>query len=403
MSKILGCMIKLGLGKTNKKEGGGKMLKRNAAIMLIASLMLLAVSAATIVKAEETTRIWTDKSDYAPEETVTIYGTGFLPESLVTVEVKRPDLTVDSWSITSDSDGNFTTTYLLDGITGEYTIIAIDGTNTAATTFTDTQPYRVYFATDGLPAGVSIHIDYSYINPGGQMKNGDVTFNSPGPSDKQNTDPGSVFTYSGYPTSVSVGGTIYALISTSPASGFTTGDGGGSTTVTATYAQTYTITFTESGLPSSTLWSVTFNGVPSSSTSNTITFTGITAGSYSWSISTPISGGTGIQYVGSPLSGTMNVPTQTSQSITYTTQYELTMATNFGTTSPSVGGGHWYDAGTKVTISATAPVAGSGEQYVWNGWTGSGTGSYTGMDNPATDAVTMNGPITETASWTHQY
>jgi uncharacterized repeat protein (TIGR02543 family) len=85
------------------------------------------------------------------------------------------------------------------------------------------------------------------------------------------------------------------------------------------------------------------------------------------------------------------------------TQYELAMATNFGSTTPNVGGGHWYDAGSTVTIEATAPSAGAGERYVWNRWTGSGTGSYTGTDNPATDAVTMNGPLTETASWAHQY
>ena len=45
----------------------------------------------------------------------------------------------------------------------------------------------------------------------------------------------------------------------------------------------------------------------------------------------------------------------------------------------------------------------AGEQYVWNGWTGTGSGSYTGTNNPATNAVTMNAAITETASWTHQY
>ena len=79
------------------------------------------------------------------------------------------------------------------------------------------------------------------------------------------------------------------------------------------------------------------------------------------------------------------------------------MATNAGTTRPSAGGGHWYGVGTQVTISAAAPSVVTGERYVWNGWTGSGSVSYTGNDNPATLAVTMNGPVTETASWTHQY
>ena len=76
------------------------------------------------------------------------------------------------------------------------------------------------------------------------------------------------------------------------------------------------------------------------------------------------------------------------------------MATNFGTTDPSVGD-NWYDPASTVTISATAPTSGAGEGYVWSGWTGSGTDSYTGTD--PSPSVTMNGPITETASWTHQY
>jgi len=125
-----------------------------------------------------------------------------------------------------------------------------------------------------------------------------------------------------------------------------------------------------------------------------------------------VSGGTGIQYVFTGWSGDASGTGLTSNAITmngpktataqWKAQYKLTMATNFGTTSPSVGD-YWYDAGSVVTISATAPSAGSGERYVWNGWTGTGTISYTGTANPAVNAVTMNGPISEAASWTDQY
>ncbi len=82
------------------------------------------------------------------------------------------------------------------------------------------------------------------------------------------------------------------------------------------------------------------------------------------------------------------------------TQYLLTIGTNFGTIDPNSG---WYDDGSTVTITATAPSVGDGERYVWNGWTGSGDISYTGTDNPATSAVTVNSAVSETASWTHQY
>ncbi len=78
----------------------------------------------------------------------------------------------------------------------------------------------------------------------------------------------------------------------------------------------------------------------------------------------------------------------------------LTMATNVGTTTPSVSANNaWHDEGSTVTISATAPIPGlADERYVWNGWTGTGIGSYTGMANTIT--ITLGGPVTETASWT---
>jgi len=111
--------------------------------------------------------------------------------------------------------------------------------------------------------------------------------------------------------------------------------------------------------------------------------------------------GTGtISYTGmdNPASVTMNSPI--TETAAWRHEYRLRMATNYGTTTPSVGD-HWYEAGSDVGISATPPSAGEGERYLWNGWTGIGTVSYTGIDNPAT--VKMNSPITQTASWVHQF
>ncbi|MGB9135065.1 MAG: hypothetical protein WCC63_05730, partial [Candidatus Bathyarchaeia archaeon] len=89
-----------------------------------------------------------------------------------------------------------------------------------------------------------------------------------------------------------------------------------------------------------------------------------------------------------------------TETASWSHEFRLTMATNFGTTTPSVGQ-YWYAAGSTVGTSATAPGTITGERYVWSGWTGTGTGSYTGPNNSAT--ITMNAPITQTASWTHQY
>jgi hypothetical protein len=111
--------------------------------------------------------------------------------------------------------------------------------------------------------------------------------------------------------------------------------------------------------------------------------------------------GTGtISYTGTanPSSVTMNSPI--TETAAWRHEYLLVMVANFGTTSPSVGN-HWYEAGTVVPIQAFAPSVITGEQYVWNGWTGTGAVNYTGTENPS--SVTLNGPISETASWMHQF
>lgn len=147
----------------------------------------------------------------------------------------------------------------------------------------------------------------------------------------------------------------------------------------------YTVTFTQTGLPIGTSWSVTFGGTTKSSTGSSILFSDVLAGTHSWSVSSPISGGSGIQYVASPSSGTMRVPSQTSQSITYTKQYMLSISVSpsgAGTTSPSPGS-HWYDRGSSVTVTAS-PYSG----YKFDRWEldGVNKGSSSSM------IVTMNSP-----------
>ena len=99
-------------------------------------------SAETSNPAGNTAKIWTDKADYLPGTTVTIFGTGFLPNADVALNVtKIKDGTITSWSTRSDVNGNFTTTYQIDKVGAPlYTVIATDGTNTATKTFTDASP-----------------------------------------------------------------------------------------------------------------------------------------------------------------------------------------------------------------------------------------------------------------------
>ena len=65
-----------------------------------------------------------------------------------------------------------------------------------------------------------------------------------------------------------------------------------------------------------------------------------------------------------------------------------------GTVSPASA---WKNSGTSVSIKAT-PTSNSLVSYTFDAWTGTGTGSYSGTNNPA--LITMNGPITEIASFT---
>ena len=65
----------------------------------------------------------------------------------------------------------------------------------------------------------------------------------------------------------------------------------------------YAVTFTESGLPTGTSWSVTFNGQTESSTGSSITFSGIPPGNYTYTV-TPPQG-----FVASPSSGSLSVST----------------------------------------------------------------------------------------------
>jgi len=96
--------------------------------------------------------ISTDKSDYAPEETVLISGEGFTPNTPLNIQITRPepDSTTDSCSVsscsprfingllTSDPSGSFSDyAYFLQGIDGTYSVLASDGVNSATTSFTD--------------------------------------------------------------------------------------------------------------------------------------------------------------------------------------------------------------------------------------------------------------------------
>jgi len=129
-------------------------------------------------------------------------------------------------------------------------------------------------------------------------------------------------------------------------------------------------------------------------------------------VSSPVSGGTGVQYVATGYTGSGSAPSGSGTSVSFNitspssitwnwkTQYYLSVVDGgHGTAS----GQNWYDVGTPATfgISPTTVSDGTGVEYVFTGWSSSDAGGYTGS-LPST-AVTMNNPITETGHWNTQY
>jgi hypothetical protein len=99
---------------------------------------------------------------------------------------------------------------------------------------------------------------------------------------------------------------------------------GGGTTVT------YAVTFTESGLPLGTNWSVDLNGTISSSVGTTIVFSE-PAGSYGFTVSAVLG------YYPDPVSGTVTVSSKAvSEPVTFSAAYSLAMVPE-GQSAPGAG------------------------------------------------------------------
>jgi uncharacterized repeat protein (TIGR02543 family) len=134
--------------------------------------------------------------------------------------------------------------------------------------------------------------------------------------------------------------------------------------------------------------------------SATQTFSWASGSNHTVATASPQSGGTGIQYVWKTWSdnGTIshNVAPTTNKTYTanFTTQYYLTMGHGTGGTVSPVSG--WKNSGATVSITAT-PTNNSSVSYSFNRWAGTGAGSYSGTNNPA--SIKVNGPTTENATF----
>jgi hypothetical protein len=140
----------------------------------------------------------------------------------------------------------------------------------------------------------------------------------------------------------------------------------------------HSVTFTETGLPQGTQWSVTFGGMTKTSTQSNITFADVPNGSYDWNASA-LSCGSGCIYAPFPFNGTLNVPSQTSVELNYTKEFEIDVGI-----SPKESGSVVIQTGeTKLTLdyntSIFAPLgsvlitAVANPGYAFDGWEYSGS------------------------------
>ena len=189
-----------------------------------------------------------------------------------------------------------------------------------------------------------------------------------------------------------LGGSLFNLIDVAQGYTFEPATPTPTPTPTATPTPTQTVQITVQTNPSGRTFSV-----DGKSYSSTQTFSWIRGSSHNIATTSPQSGGTGIQYVwnkwsdGGAISHSVAPTSNTTYTANFTTQYFLTMkAGTGGTVEPSSG---WRNSGATPYIAAS-PATG----YSFSMWSGSGTGSYSGTNKNA--QITMNGPITETATFT---
>ena len=177
-------------------------------------------------------------------------------------------------------------------------------------------------------------------------------------------------------------------------------------TATATFSPTATATATATAIatatatPTAAMVTITVGTTPVGPTfsvdgttySSQQQFTWVSGSSHTIATTSPQSGGSGVQYVWKKWSdnGAISHVVAPTTNKTYTAQFQkqyfLTMsAGSGGTVQPA---SSWRNAGSNVTIKGRANSG-----FSFAGWVGSGTGSYTGPNNPV--SITMNGPITE--------
>ena len=227
--------------------------------------------------------------------------------------------------------------------------------------------YAVTFTESGLPTGTSWTVSLG-ASPGSGSAPGSIAFSEP--NGTYSFTIGSVAGYTANPSSGSVtvnGAAVTQAIAFSPSS-----------------AATYAVTFTETGLPSGTEWSVTVSGSTASALAPAAVSLSEPNGSYSYTV------GSVAGYTASPSSGSVTVNgADVSQAITFTPIPPTTYTVTFMETGLS-SGTEWSVTVSGSTASALAPAAVSLSEV--NGTYSYTVGSVAGYTaSPSSGSVTVNG------------
>ncbi len=170
-------------------------------------------------------------------------------------------------------------------------------------------------------------------------------------------------------------------------------------------AATFTVTFTESGLPSGTQWTVTLTGFGAmSSTTDTITFPTVAVGTYTYSIQNSTTASCQTLCTLHPVPGSGSVTVSTTNvgvSVAFTQRYYLTVN---GGSGGSDGQG-WFNLGSVGTASSLGVfgrAAGTGFRVVSYDTDG-GSNTIVTTVSGVLVSVTMNAAHTITFSKVAQY
>ncbi len=202
-----------------------------------------------------------------PRYLVTFNETGLPSSTLWTVILNGQSMSSQTNNVTFDMY-NGTFDYSIVQVSGYHSVpvngtVTVDGSHAYVSISWYTVNYTVTFSSSGLASGVTWGISIDGIMHTSSAST--ITLSLP-----NGTYSYSLITVSGYTPSSYTGSFVVKSSSVTQDVVFT--------------ANTYTVVFIETGLPSGTAWSVTFNGVLKTTNSTFITFSNVSNGNYNYTV-----------------------------------------------------------------------------------------------------------------------